>query len=235
MKRFLKIIPTLMVVVVLSGCLYPEGDLAQNKIPYEEQIQSVQAAVNQYREDENGLIPIKTKENETPIYRKYLIDFSKIVPRYMASTPGNAYEKGGVFQYVLIDVEDAPKVKLFDIRIAEKIREISIRIRSQGYPPFKEQIGDNVYTLDFSKLGYKQDPFVVSPYSENNLPFVITGNGDIFVDYRQDLFRKLQDPSEVYEIGEDLRPLLVQDSHFVPAYSLPYVLNEKNEPDFQVN
>ncbi|MEI5907182.1 hypothetical protein WAK64_08945 [Bacillus spongiae] len=235
MKRFSQAFVSMMVLVLLSGCLYPEEQLAQNQIPYEEQIESVQAAINQFKEEENGLLPIKTKEHDTPVYRKYPIDFSKIVPRYMASSPSNSFEKGGIFQYVLIDVEENPTVKLIDLRIPEKIKEIQMRIRSQGYPPMKELIGDNVYTLDFAKLGYKEDPFVVSPFSGVHLPFVITGKGDLYVDYRQDIYMKLEDKMSIQTVNEeDIRSVLLEGSHFVPAYSLPYVLNEKNEPDFNL-
>ena len=41
--------------------------------------------------------------------------------------------------------------------MAETISEIKLRIEIQGYPPFKEKIADNVFTLDFKKLGYKED------------------------------------------------------------------------------
>ena len=37
----------------------------------------------------------------------------------MAEPPGNAYESGGVFQYVIIDAESNPTVKIVDLRIAE--------------------------------------------------------------------------------------------------------------------
>ena len=45
--------------------------------------------------------------------------------------------------------------------MAETIRDIKLRIKSNGYPPYKEKIADNVYTIDFNELGYKQDPFVL--------------------------------------------------------------------------
>src|SRR5690554_5013672 len=113
MNRQIKFYFTLLLVIaVLSGCMYPEENLAQNQIPYEEQVSSVQNAVLKFQEDNNGILPIKTKDAETPIYQKYLIDFNRIVPRYLPEVPGNAFEAGGIFQYVLIDVETDPTVKL---------------------------------------------------------------------------------------------------------------------------
>lgn len=213
--------------------MYPEDELAQNKIPYEDQIKAVQSAVNQFREANNGILPIKTKEADTPIYQKYPIDFKKIAPEFMAEPPGNAFESGGIFQYVLIDVETNPTVKLLDVRMAETIRDIKIRIQTQGYPPYKEKIANNVFTLDYKKLGYKEEPFVVSPITQKNLPLVIDGNAEIYVDYRTDLYELLQKNEHSYKTGDDIRDLLVKNSHFVPAYSLPYTIDENTkEPIF---
>ena len=80
-----------------------------------------------YQENNGGLLPIKTRDMETDIYIKYPIEFSKIVPAYTEKIPSNAYEKGGIFQYVLMDVETNPTVKLVDLRVAERIRELNLR------------------------------------------------------------------------------------------------------------
>jgi hypothetical protein len=222
-----------LTAVLLSGCMYPDDKLAQNQIPYEDQIQAVQQAVNSFKEDNGGILPIKTKEAGTPIYQKYPIDFKKIAPKYLAEPPGNAFESGGVFQYVLVDVETNPTVKLLDLRIAETIRDINIRIRSNGYPPYKDTIANNVYSIDFEKLGYKKPPYAISPFTNQNLPYVVTGNAEVVVDYRQDLFQELKSTDKQVKSGEDIRFLLVEDSMFVPAYSLPYTVDaENNEPVF---
>ncbi|MFO1444600.1 hypothetical protein KDN24_15620 [Bacillus sp. Bva_UNVM-123] len=237
MKKGLRLILLLLVIIsVLTGCMYPKENLAKNQVPYEDQIVAVQAAVDKFKEDNGGLLPIKTKDQTTPIYQKYPIDFKKLAPKYMAEPPGNAFESGGVFQYVLVDVETEPKVKIFDLRIAETIREIKFRIKSQGYPPYKEQIAEHVFTLDYEKIGYKEAPVVLSPYSGHNLPFVVTGEAEIYVDYRTDLARAMQNKEFNYKQGDDIRNILVLDSPFVPAYSLPYTMDEKtNEPIFLLN
>lgn len=222
-----------LTAILLTGCMYPNEDLAKNQIPYKDQIQSVQTAVDSFRKDNGGILPIKTKEADTPIYQKYPIDFKKIAPKYLAEPPGNAFENGGVFQYVLVDVETNPKVKLFDLTIADTIRDINLRIKSKGYPPYKEEIADNVYTLDYKQLGYSQPPYAVSPYTNQNLPFVITGSAVVYVDYRADLFQALKKSKISVKPGEDIRPILVNNSMFVPAYSLPYTVDPKTkEPIF---
>ncbi|WRP05082.1 hypothetical protein U9J35_14255 [Rossellomorea aquimaris] len=233
MKR-LGLIAFLLILTmsILSGCMYPEEKLSQNQIPYETQVKAVQDAVETYQKDKNGLLPIKTRDQDTPIYQKYPIDFRKLSPQYLAEIPGNAFENGGIFQYVLTDVEENPQVKIFDLRLAEQIRELKIRIEAQGYPPFKEEVANNVYTLNYEELGYDGDVYVQSPYSDRNLPLVINGDGEIFVDYSMDLFEQIKSTDKELEPGADIRNLLVEDTFFVPAYSLPYTVDENNEPVF---
>ncbi|MBS4199513.1 hypothetical protein KHA93_07590 [Bacillus sp. FJAT-49732] len=230
MKLYLNIAILLLTSFLLSGCLYPQEKRVENQIPYEDQIKSVQTAVDQYRELNDGLIPIKTRENDTPIYIKYPIEFSKLAPRFLAAPPGNAYESGGVFQYVLIDVETNPTVKVFDLRIAEKIREVKLRIKTQGYPPFKEAISNNIYSLDYKRLGYKSEPYIISPFTKNNLPLVINIDGEVFVDYISDLYLTLKETGKTYKQGEDITSVLTEHSLFVPAYSLSYTVDKNNEP-----
>ncbi|WP_079509563.1 hypothetical protein [Mesobacillus jeotgali] len=226
-------LPVIIILLTLTGCMYPEEKLVQNQVPYKDQIDSVQSAVDQYKEANTGLLPIKTRDAETPIYQKYPIEFKKIVPKFIAEPPGNAFESGGLFQYVLVDAETNPTVKLIDLRMADTIREIKMRIKANGYPPFKEQIAANVYTLDFKKIGYKEEPVVVSPFTNQNLHFVISTAGEIYVDYRSDLYQAVKSTERELNEGEDIRDILVENSMFVPAYSLPYTINkETKEPVF---
>lgn len=235
MNRNILLSIILLAAFFLSGCMYPNQERSQNQIPYKDQIQSVQAAVDSYRKDNGGLLPIKTTEANTPVYQKYPIDFKKLTPRYLSEPPGNAFENGGVFQYVIINEQTNPTVKLFDLRIAETIQEIKMRIKANGYPPYKKVLANNVFSLDFSKIGYEKPPYAVSPYTGHNLPFVITGDTEIYVDYSSDLYQALKQQKETIKPGEDIRPFLVSDSMFVPAYSLPYTVDPKTqEPIFLI-
>jgi hypothetical protein len=213
--------------------MYPNKELAENKVPYKDQILAVQTAVDDFKKDNTGILPIKTKDANTPFYERYPIDFKKLAPKYIAEPPGNAYESGGIFQYVLVDAETKPTVKLFDLRITDSIRDIKLRIKANGYPPFKKRIAGNVYSLDFKKLGYEQTPYAVSPFTNQNLPFVITGDAEVYVDYRSDLYQTMKKGSFNVKPGDDIRFILMKDSMFVPAYSLPYTIDPKNkEPIF---
>ncbi|MEK3886023.1 hypothetical protein [Bacillus sp. FSL K6-3431] len=230
MKVIFKLSMFMMVSILLSGCFYPQDKKTENLVPYEDQIEGVQLAVNKFQESNGGLLPIKTKDMDTDIYIKYPIDFTRLAPQYISNPPGNAFESGGVYQYILMDVETNPTVKVIDLRMAEKIREIKIRIKSQGFPPFKDTLANNVFSLDYSKLGYKAEQYVSSPYTNNNLPLVITGTGEIYVDYSSDLFLRLQETEHEFLPGDDIRPILSDQSPVAPAFSLPYTIDDNDEP-----
>lgn len=233
MKKMSILVMVAIIAMLLGGCMYPESERSENKIPYEEQVNSVQNAVKQYQEESGGLLPIKTRDMDVDQYIKYPIDFSKIVPKYLAEIPPNAFETGGIFQYVLMDVEENPTVKLVDLQLAETIRSINVRKSANGgQAPIAEIIADNVYRLNYSAMGFKEEQVAISPYSGRNLPLVVTGKGDVYVDYSMDLYTALQEYEGTIEEGQDIRFLLYQDSPIVPAYSLPYTVNKEMEPIF---
>src|SRR5699024_2242010 len=97
--------------IFLTGCLFPDSEKAKNK------------------------------ESDTPLFQKYLIDFSKLKEHHLITDiPGNAFENGGIYQYTIIDPEGDPQVKLIDLRLSEAIRKINVKLdiyRDEHiYPPF---------------------------------------------------------------------------------------------------
>ena len=233
MKKTSFFLLLLSVTFFLSACMLPDSERAENQIPYEDQLISVQNAVNQYRNASGGLLPIKTRDMDVDQFIKYPIDFSKIVPDYTAEVPSNAFETGGIFQYVLMDVDENPTVKLVDLRIAETIRSVNIRKSANGgRAPIEKTIADNVYKFNYNAMGFNEEPTVISPYSGRNLPLVVTGRGEIYVDYSMDLFTALQEYEGELEEGQDIRFLLYEDNAVVTAYSLPYTIDENREPIF---
>ncbi|MDC3415384.1 hypothetical protein [Aquibacillus salsiterrae] len=238
MKRLLVFLLPILALFLLTGCLYPSGNLAKNQVPNDVQLESVQDAVDRYVEKKQGLVPIFTKENDTPIFQKYIIDFTKLKQEnVIANVPGNAFEYGGPYQYVLIYPEDDPTVKIIDLRITEKIRRIYNKINvyrsEQIYPPFGEEVTKGVYKINKQLLGLETDPFVVSPYSGKNLPIVMDVQGNLFVDYRMDLYEALNNFEHNLKEGDDIRYLLADNYPFVPAYSLPYTVKD-GEPVFML-
>lgn len=219
-------------VLLLSGCMYGGDEKATQEIPYADQLESIQKAVNAYQETTDGLLPIKTRDLETDLYIKYPIEFSKIVPAFTEKIPSNAYETGGIYQYVLMDVETNPVVKLVDLRSAERIRELNLRKHINGRVPFNDPVGEHVYTVDFKAMGFKEPLTVPSPYSDAILPIVIGGDGKFYIDYAIDLNLILQEQQPDVKAGEDIRYLLADHYPVLPAYSLPYTVNEQNEPIF---
>lgn len=223
-----------LIAFIFAGCGYKSGQQPENLLPYEDQLMAVQTAVDSFRENSSGLLPIKTRDLETDQYIKYPIDFKKIVPTYMGEVPANSYEAGGIYQYVLLDVEENPTVKLVDLRLADTIRDINYRKGINGFGPVSETIAEGVYKLDYEKMGYESDLSVQSPYSDIQLPLVATGDGEVYVDYSIELNRMLKDHDKVIEPGEDIRFLLTDNFAIVPAYSLPYIVDENNEPVFMI-
>ena len=219
--NFIKIAAVFFASILLTGCLYPDEKLQKNTIAYDDQVAAVQNSVDRFREESGGLLPIKTRDMTTPIYQKYPVEFTALSPKYMAEPPGMAFESGGIYLFVLVDVEENPTVKLIDLRIADEIHELNIKLdvyrQANGYPPFKELVTNGIYTLDYDKLGYDEPPTVESPFSGEHLPLVIDKNATVYVDYRIDLNAALQEKEHSYKQGDDIRDLLVTDSHFVPA------------------
>lgn len=213
-------------VFLLSGCLYPNSELSKNQVPNELQLEMVQSAVDTYREETQGLVPIKTKDQDTPIFRKYLLDFSALQEKgVLTEIPGTAYENGGLYQYALLTPEKNPRVKLIDLRIADVIREVGVKLniyRNENmYPPFGRPITNNLYKIDYEKLGYEHEPYVTSPYSQKKLPIIMDTEGQLYVDYRADLYEALNKYEHSYKFGDDIRYLLAENTPFLPAYSYP--------------
>ncbi|GAA0444206.1 hypothetical protein GCM10008983_21970 [Lentibacillus halophilus] len=228
-----------VMVIFLTGCLYPESEMSKNNVPNESQLKKVQTAVDQYQKETDGLLPIKTKSKDTPIFRKHLISFQDLKDRNLLSEiPGTAYENGGIYQYTIITPDENPRVKLIDLRMADAIREVITKVqmyrKENKYPPFGHEISKGVYRINYKKLGLDKRPYVKSPYSKENLPIVMDTNGDLYVDYSVDLNRALQKYDHHYQIGDDIRYLLAENTPFVPAYSLPYTIQD-GKPVFQVS
>lgn len=236
MKKINALLAFIFTAILLSGCLYPEERKAQNSVPYEQQLSEVQAAVDEFRKATGGLLPIKTRDMSVPIYQKYPIDFNRLSPRYLAEPPGTSYENGGEYLYVLVDVEHNPTVKLIDVKMSEAIRDLKLRVdmykEQHRYPPYQKVVAEHLFMLDYKKLGLKDAPSVTSPLTGTTLPLLVDQNGDIQVDYRVDLAKLIEKSGKTVKPGEEIQDLLWKETPFVPAFSVKYTVNDKNEPVF---
>ncbi|MCC2928700.1 MULTISPECIES: hypothetical protein [Bacillus] len=227
-------------VIFLSGCLYPhERKSSVQATPYQDQLKLVQSAVDEFQKANGGLLPIQTKDMSTPLYQKYPIDFNRLAPRYMAEPPSTAYESGGDYQYVLVDVEDNPTVKLIDVKMAEKIRDIKLRVQmyrqEHKYPPYQDVLAWDLFTLDGKKLGEADSLSVTSPISGNSLPLMIDGDGEIYADYRTELVSCLKKSKKTFKPGTEIQDMIWEETPFVPVFSVKYTVNDKQEPVFLEN
>lgn len=59
-KKLTILIP--LISLLLSGCMYPKEELAQNQVAPADQLKMVQTAVDSYRKDSGGLLPIKERD-----------------------------------------------------------------------------------------------------------------------------------------------------------------------------
>ena len=235
MKKYLMIALAMVVSFTLAACGSLYKDEEQERVqqsPDLELLNSVQRAVDAYRQD-TGVLPIKNSEEDTDLFIKYQIDFSKLANGgYLVKSPDNSFEQGGIFQYVIWNAEEKPTVRLVDLRMTERLREVNIRFMATTYPQFKERVADYVYTINFDNIGYKTDVAVDSPYSSDLLPLVVSSDGEVYVDYSIELQRFINDKDVTPAPGEDIRHLLADEYPVVPAYSLPYTVNDKSEVVF---
>ncbi|WP_411844389.1 hypothetical protein [Salinicoccus sp. HZC-1] len=233
--RSFKISVLFIAVILMSGCLYPESEKIENQIPGDAQVEMVQNAVEQYQEDSDGLLPIKTKENQRE-YLKYQVDFDMLVPNYLNERPENSYEAGGKYQYVIIDAENDPQIKLADLGITGDIRSLTIRLDAMGeYVELGEEVGPNVYQLDLGFYKLSDNPTVTSPYSGSSLNVYYNGGQEFVVDYREDIGRIISENNLEFETGEDVRHILYEYTPIVPIYSPQITVDEKNQPIFMTS
>jgi hypothetical protein len=211
---------------MLTGCMYPNELRKENKVPGE-YIAVVQQAVDRYQEA-NSVPPIRNSEMDTPIYEKYVIDFKKLLDSgYLSHIPNDAFENGGNYYYVLVDVEEQPKVKLMDLVAKQQVgdlqREVEAYRLKHDALPLGEQVADSIYRLSYDLLGIKPVQ-VRSPYSRQYLSLLINETGSLYIDYAPDIMLAKEKVNETVTEGSevDLRTWLVDQSYFVPVNSLPY-------------
>jgi hypothetical protein len=219
-------LPVMLAVLsaLLGGCLYPEERKLENQIPSEFYLEATQKAVEQFQKD-TGVLPIVTKPLETPIFEKYEIDFRRMMPKYMPDAPGNSFEKGGVYKYVLIDVETKPTVRLIHLGAVSKVADVQSAVnrflRNYGKLPIRADLGNGYYSIDFEKMSM-QDVQVQSTVGSYLLPLVMNAKGEVGIDYAADIANVLRSTKAEVKENTDPRYVMARHSMFVPAKSFPY-------------
>jgi ferredoxin len=220
------IINVIIVTVLLTGCLYPQDKVTENQLPHMEQVARVQAGIDQFYAD-NNVLPIATKEMDTPIFEKYSIEFNQLVPRYIPNIPGAAFEQGGSYLFVLTDVENKPQVRLLDLKITGKIGDIQARVnyyfQKNKSLPVAGVAGTSFFYIDFNGIGLKEDAATLqSPYSGDQLPILMSFEGQVGVDYSTDLELFIQSNQNRLGDYEDIRFIFTDNSIYVPVKSFAF-------------
>ncbi len=224
---------TLIVITstLLSGCLYPKERRAENQVPHTYYVESTQKAVEQFQAD-SSVLPIVTKPLDTPIFEKYEIDFARLMPKYLPDAPANAFEKGGIYKYTLIDVETKPTVRLIHLGNVSLVADVQMAVNryKANYDklPVKQDIGHGYYAIDFKAIAMK-DTQITSPFSNSFLPLIMNNKGEVGIDYSLDLAQLIKKPEVTIPAKSDPRYVLARESMFVPIKSFPYGI-ENGEP-----
>lgn len=224
----------LLLLPVLSGCMYPKELRKENQASIAESLLVVQHAVERYKE-QTGVLPIKNSDQTTPLYEKYVLDMKKMMQGgYIGQVPGIAFEMGGSAMFVLVNPESQPEVKLLDLTRHQQAGDVErwveeYRRANGGAIPSGEAAGPDVFRLDFDKLG-KKPVQVESVYSRAYTTFLVGADGTVGIDYAADVMKAMEKRGmQSAESGSDLRALLVAESPYVPVKSFPYYWID-NEP-----
>lgn len=210
----------------LSGCLYPEEQTPGAEASARESVLTVQDAVDRYYE-QTGVLPIENADEFTPLYEKYRINLSKLQSAgYLGSIPPNAFEKGGLFQFLIIDEETKPQVKLLDLVVHQQVGEVQKKVvdyfaSNKGVIPAGEQVYPGYVSIDFDKLGIRA-PDIRSVYSRQPVNLIMDIAGKVYIDYGIDIVTAIGKSETTPEGDSDLRRYLIDASNYVPVKSVEY-------------
>ncbi|WP_276351656.1 hypothetical protein [Cohnella caldifontis] len=215
-----------MMLVLLSGCLYPKDNTPGNNFSAHASVQTAQDAVKRYQEA-TGLLPIQNADASVPVYEKYKIDFGKMKRMgYVESIPKLAFENGGEYVFLIIDEETNPRVKLLDLPVYQGIADVQKKVDEYrnghgGGLPVGEEAYPGFRYLDFKKLGIDR-PELLSMYSKRPLELMADEQGTVYADYGIDIAEALKKDELPPGADEDLRGRLASLSDFVPVKSPIY-------------
>jgi hypothetical protein len=213
-------------LLAVAGCLYPDDQTPGSGASAREAVLTVQDAVDRYQEA-TGLLPIMNADRSVPLYEKFKVDLGKLKRMgYLSTIPSAAFESGGKDQFLIIDEETDPKVKLLDLVVYQSVASVQKKVNDYmdkrgGQAPAGEEVYPGFYALDFGKLG-TEEPDVRSMFSGQSLTFLVDGGGTVYLDYGVDIATAIRKSGAVPDGKQDLRRLLVDASYYVPVKSPVY-------------
>jgi hypothetical protein len=210
----------------LSGCLYPNDQTSGGEASARESVLTIQDAVVRYFE-QTGLLPIQNADQSVPLYEKYKIDLGKLQRTgYLGSVPSVAFEKGGHYQFLIIDEETKPQVKLLDLSLYQTVGDVQNKVNAyrkvnNNANPASTEVYPGFASIDLDKLGIKM-PDVRSDYSNQPLNLIVNKEGQVFVDYGIDIATAIRKSESPPKADADLRRYLIDASYYVPVKSTVY-------------
>ncbi|MFD0670431.1 hypothetical protein [Cohnella sp. GCM10027633] len=216
----------LIAMLALAGCMYPDDNTPGGQATARESVLNVQDAIDRYYE-KTGVLPIENADEATPLYEKYKIDLGKLQRTdYLGSVPPIAFEKGGRFQFIVIDEETKPLVKLLDLVAFQQVSDVRKKVEQYfmangGGLPAGNQLYPGLVGIDFEKLGM-DEPDVRSVYSNQPLPLMMDAAGRVYVDYGIDIATAMNKSQSTPTGDADLRRYLIDASYYVPVKSTEY-------------
>ncbi|OXS61205.1 hypothetical protein B1A99_06735 [Cohnella sp. CIP 111063] len=215
-----------LLLVALTGCLYPEDRTPRNDATAREAVLTVQDAVDRYRE-QTGVLPIQNADETVPLYEKYKVDLGKLKRMgFIGHIPSAAFENGGNYQFLVVNEETKPLVRLLDVTAFQAVDGVQKKMdqyrSSQGN---RLAAGDEMYpgfrSVDFAKLGMK-DPGVRSMFSNQTLNWLVDEQGKVYADYGIDIATAAKKTGTEPAPNEDLRRVLIEESYYVPVRAPEY-------------
>jgi hypothetical protein len=217
----------LLLSVPLSGCMYPGEQERQGGVNYRESVKRIQAAVDDYQQEE-GVLPILNADESTPRYEKFQIDLNKLNKQgYLDDIPDTAFEKGGSAYFLILNEESEPTVKVMDLITVQKVNDVQRQVNRYksshgGELPAAEELYPGLHTIDSKKAGTASIT-LKSVYSGQPLEFIMDSAGTVYVDYVFDIMNAIDKNGGEHKEGQDLRLALEQASYYVPVKSLSYL------------
>lgn len=208
----------------LTGCLYPNRDTTTTKVVSKEAIRNVQGAVSDYYNDK-GIYPVTATTNTQFQNLKLRVDFQKLMEEnYIDTIPTSAFEKSGIFYFVIYEYDDLALVKAFDIQASQMLstyQEIVYDYIFKHYSlPATTEISPNFYELDYELLKSKV-PSIISPFTAQPLTLMVSSTGQVYFNYTLDIMNYVQQYGNEDSYA-DLAEILIINSDYVPIKSPKY-------------
>lgn len=227
-----KLAQTILLMIItsmlLSGCLYPKEMRKESEVSVKDGILLVQHAVDEYQST-NGILPLVNADMNTPQYEKFKVDFTALTSAQLLSAiPANAFESGGHHTYLILNEETQPLVRVMDLVTAQRVNDlqllVNLYIKEKGNVPLGSERYTGYYDIPLTDIKAKEAQ-VKSPYSGEELSFMVDLKGNVYADYALDIMQAVEQADEPEKVKQyaDMRELLTERSYYAPAKSVKYV------------